>query len=543
MKQKLSYKSNAHIPSILLLALAASVLFIASCGGGGTESNESSVLETETDSPPVQPTNNVEVGSVAFAIEWEESGARTRSITGTSAPCDQISVIRAEIHDASENPLVMGGPWRCEEHVGTVSNVPVGKHLKILMIAENDGGDPVYWGEAFHIEVRKDQISDAGLIRAHHIDRPVGDLLADGLAELKDGADDEILNARIYFKGATIRSQNQDRGNEADAARFFHVISRTMSLFYDQRPDGVDDGLTDFGDVVDAFGVSQEGRLPVDKDEFYTGVEPSFPETLPSDAPTSEDLQTYLDTMIRPNLEAALAEAETISQGFNYRWKDSFNDMKVEGDYGDVLIMKTYLKAALAAQRITMAYEIDEDIDEFINLELTIEERLNGNPELLTLKASAAEHLTAAKGYVRGALNDLDEAIVWVMGETDSQSDDLMTIDYEPEEIDAEREEIADYLASLDGPVIVGDNEPYEPEDREEVTIDISRFFAGIGLRDLLPPFSGDDPFGFFPDASMGGVVGPEIDLNEDNWTPVDSGPDVYEPNGTADVLEGTGDW
>ncbi len=539
MRQKLNGKTYAHLPPILLLALAAGVFFIASCGGGGTESNESSVLDADMDSPPAQPQDNVEVGSVAFAIEWEESGARTRRITGTSAPCDEISMIKAEIQDASENLLVMGGPWRCEEHAGTVSGVPVGKNLKILMIAENDSGDPVYWGEAFHIEVRKDQISDAGLIRAHNISRPVGDLLADGLAELKDGANDEILNSRIYFKGATIRCQNLDRGNEADAARFFHIIARTMSLFYDQRPDGVDDGLMDLGDVLDAFGYSPEGRLPVDKDEFSTGVEPSFPETLPSDAPTSEELQMYLDTMIRPNLEAALAEAETISQNFNYRWMDSFNDMTVEGDYGDVLIMKTYLKAALAAHQITMAYEIDEDIDEFLNLELTIEERLNGNPEMLTLKASAGEHLTAAKRYVRGALNDLDEAIVWVMGETDSQSDDIMTIDDEPEEIDAFREDIADYLASLDGPVIIGDP---DPEYRKEVTIDISRFFAGIDLRNLLPPFSGNDPSGFFPDASMGGVIGPEIDLNEDNWTEVDSGPDVYAPNGIADVLEGTGD-
>ena len=58
----------------------------------------------------------------------------------------------------------------------------------------------------------------------------------------------------------------------------------------------------------------------------------------------------------------------------------------------------------------------------------------------------------------------------------------------------------------------------YASTVRNDFTLDLRPFFAGLDIRqpDLLPPFVGNEPAGLFPDPTFQGIIGPEINLNED---------------------------
>jgi hypothetical protein len=339
-----------------------------------------------------------------------------------------------------------------------------------------------------------------------------------GLEALKDAW---VLRAKTYFEAAE-NLAGSSVSNDADTARFFYALTRVAALGFDTYSDGIpNNGLNALGDILDGFG------SPADDTKRSNRAAISFPDPLPSNSPSGNELQSFLNDVVLPELEGAINNLDTVSLDFNTHWTEPIADEIVESDYGDVLFFKAMFEGALASVFTQSAYNLDADIDDTDNNDKTIEQFLNDEPDFLTLSSAPDSDLNFAKMIFDDGLDDLDAAIVWMDAEADFQDDDFINLgDTTAEEINQARADIVDAKNSLDGPTVVNDNK--DPIDG--FVLDMSVFFAGLDFRDpnLLPVFTGNDPKGLFPDATFGGVFGAGIDLNED-IDPADGDADIFQ--------------
>ncbi len=343
------------------------------------------------------------------------------------------------------------------------------------------------------------------------------ELISEGFEALKDGW---VLRARAYFEAAE-NLAGSAVSNDADTARFFYALTRIAALGFDAYSDGIpNNGLNTLGDILDGFGVPADDTQRSNLDAI------SLPDPLPADSPTGNELQSFLDDVVRPELVGAIDNLDAVSQAFNTFWIEPFDCEIVESDFGDVLFFRALFKGALASIFAQNAYDLDADIDATENNNKTIEQFLLDEFDFLTLGSAPAGDLNSARNIIDQGLDDLDSAIVWMNAETDFQEDDFINLgDATAQEINKARADIVDARNSLDRPTQVGDN-----NNPGGFLLDMSVFFDGLDLRDpnLLPAFSGDKPRGLFPDPTVGGVFGAGIDLNEDT-DPADGDADILK--------------
>ncbi len=341
-------------------------------------------------------------------------------------------------------------------------------------------------------------------------------LITEGLDALKDVW---FLRAKAYFEAA-VDLAGSDTSNDANTARFFYALIRVAAVGFDTYGDGVADNNS-LGGILDGFGSPSDDTK---RSNFETI---SFPETLPDDSPTGSDLQSFLYDVVRPELEGAIDNLDAVSQSFNKQWTEPFDNETVESDYGDVLFFMAMFKGALATIYTQNAYNLDADIDEAVNNDKTTEGFLNDESNFLALSTSPGSDLIDAKTNFDSAFDDLTDAIDYMWGEQDDQSDDLISLDEETteDEIIKAKKDIADAKASLNEPTLINDNEdPNDPDD--DLTLDIN----AVDFRDpnLIPPFTENEVSGLFPDPTFDGIFGPEINLNED-IDPEDGIPDIFQ--------------
>ncbi len=346
-------------------------------------------------------------------------------------------------------------------------------------------------------------------------------LIGKGFEALKEGW---VLRAKAYFEAAEDRAGSLT-SNDADTARFFYAVTRVVALGYDTYSDSVpDNGLNNMGDILDGFGV------PADDTQRSIISSISFPDPLPNASPTGSEMQDFMTDILLPELQGAIANLDAVSQSFNRQWTEPFDKESVESDYGDVLFFLSLFKGTLASVYIQNAYDLDGDIDNFVNSDKTIEQFLVDESQFLALTASPDNDLASGKTNLDSGLEDLGDAIQWIDAETDDQDDDYVNLsDYTADRINQALADIDDARDSLEGPTVVNDNG--DPAAGWE--LDLSIFFAGLDFRspNLLPGFTDNDATGLFPDATFAGTFGAGIDLNEDG-----------DPaNGTADVMQGDG--
>ncbi len=343
----------------------------------------------------------------------------------------------------------------------------------------------------------------------------LSELLTNGFSALNDGW---VLRARDFFKAA-VDSAGNSTTDDADTARIFYALTRIAAIGFDYYSDKNTSDMNRIGDILDRLGCESSDSARANPDAI------SCPDSLPGDSPTAGELQTFLYSVVRPELEGAIVTLNAVSPLFNKKLTELFED-PTELDYSDVLIISAAIKSNLAHLLIEYAYDLDFDIDAVSSDEtLTTEQFLNGNPELLSLVDTEnrlySEILNAANDYITKSLNDLDAGINSIQAESDDQNDDLITFeDMTEDEMTEAKDTIATAQTCLVGPCIVDDNgTPLETSD--DTIIDLTYFFGSRGvqdLRDLIPPFSGDDA-GFFPDPTFGGVLvrDPTPDVNEDS--------------------------
>jgi hypothetical protein len=366
---------------------------------------------------------------------------------------------------------------------------------------------------------------------------------------------------------ADLAYTTQDLSASADAARFFGAISRLASLGVDTASDGVENGLNNFGDLLDAIGVpvgsaTRDWSKLIQPPQTCVNYTSPFPYTdctpnLPVNGTRSGPILTLLDSKLNTQLDLAIADLGDIPAGFSYNLTDPSGETTnfTNFDYGDVLALTAVAHGVKAELAIDMAYDLNLDIAATFNGTgpASVQAFLDANPTIGTIDASRyVSELAQARTDLQSALTTMQAAINVIEAEgtgvaQESEFVSFYHTDYQciPNQtgippyctwtaIDNTVQNIADFrdgiskaLAGLDGPVTVDDNGT--PTISDDSIIDPSKFFAGISFRSLLPGFTGDNANSLFPDPTMGGVLvqTPHMNINQD-----------LDGNGVPDQME-----
>ena len=352
------------------------------------------------------------------------------------------------------------------------------------------------------------------------------ELNSNGLNALADAS---ILKARIYFQAAELQA-GTETSNQADTARFFYALTTVLSFGFDRiSDDNASNGLNTLGDILDSFGMDATDNVRINSNLY------PVPTSVPSNAATGAELQSFAEAKVLPEILKASAAAGRISSTFNVNWTEPFGKTVVESDYGDALLCRAAIDGILATFYAQSAYNLDANLAAKANDNQTVSAFLGSNPTLGVINSGAASKLTESRTYAESALQNLSAAITAMENETDDQTNDLISlIDWDATAIAQAQLDIADALASLNGATPVNGN----ADPQKAFTLNLAPFFAGsIGnLRALLPTFSGNNVTSGFPDVAMGGVfaAGPEINLRD--TAPANNIPDILEQNGLSAI-------
>jgi len=387
----------------------------------------------------------------------------------------------------------------------------------------------------------------------------------------------DLLDADAFFAQAAAEAGTTDQ----NAARFMRAISRVLKVAMETESDMVaGNGYNTMGDVLDGFGIDASPATrasweiideagpeqcdpvldsngnPMYDWDGYPLVDCVLTQ-LPSDSPTSGEILDFMDNHLTTELGAALVDLDAIPSDFNFRWPNPLNGKVIDIDYGDVLFFKAVARGVMAQQAILQAYNLDADIDQLQsdsdNQLLTIEGFLTDYPAFGQLVDPT--RLTEAKTLLAQGLDDAEAAIDFIAEETDIQYDDLVQFYVEPwngtpedkvwgdvmqswEELDEFRETITLARQALNGPTTIDDNmTPGITSD--DTIIDLSRLFAGLDIRALIPTFTGDEANSWWPDATFNGVLvqDPEFETEINEDINQDSIPDALQEPKYYDAL------
>ena len=301
-----------------------------------------------------------------------------------------------------------------------------------------------------------------------------------------------VLGAKTYFLQAADLASNSS-GTDEDTARFLLALTRVAALGFDTLSDGSELDMGRVGDLLDLFGfANNEVR------GNWALLE--VPAPLPNDSPTGNDIRNFSYDVIRQELQAATENLDEISETFDTEFT---HDGEVfNADYGDALFFSGLLNSVKASMEIQQAYNLDVDIDEIYNDELTIEDVRTRDSTLLG--SPKPENLAEAKVSLSLALARLESAIDFIDGETDDQSDDLITLD---ETVDSA--EIKTWIDQTRLSMVGAGTRI------ETVAVDLQKFFDGGVVFDdaTLPGITGNDITGDYPEPTFGGVI---IDADAD---------------------------
>lgn len=442
------------------LTIICLLLVTFSCGGGGKSSQGTSPVTISASFKSFATLSNAALRAAASALLT--SVRYTVSGSGMDTMTDTVPVTGNLVEFTLE--------------------VPNGSRRHFLVEAMDASGNVLYRGETYADLNGAPVTITITLV-------PIGATSNDCLSAVNQG---KVIEAKDLCVSAAY-TYGTTKSNEADTARFFAALSRVAALWYNQASDGnPNNGLLTTGDILDAFGCSVFGRDPGNPD--FT-----CPDILPSNSPTGGELKTFINNVMRPEIEGAIANLNNVSQSFNINWIEPIDGTTVESDFGDVLTLRALCKSLLASIIIENSYNLDGDFD--LKHPYTFGAFLADNPNFL--KLSNTSELSVAQNYLSGASDDTLSAINWIQAETDDQNNDFINLfDQTSAEINNAKEHINEGKTSLTGSVNL-----YNNEEKTQVsgTLNLTNFFIGMDLRNFLPTYSGDIP-GFFPAPTFNGI-------------------------------------
>jgi hypothetical protein len=93
------------------------VVFVAACSGSSSDSDDQTA------------------GRVSFSVQWERQASRTSHAGRTAvSDCSDVDMVSAAVYDTSGSLLQTGGPWNCDDHEGTVTQVPANRYVSIAIV-------------------------------------------------------------------------------------------------------------------------------------------------------------------------------------------------------------------------------------------------------------------------------------------------------------------------------------------------------------------------------------------------------------------------
>ncbi len=151
------YLIRQKIFSFLYYSLCISLLFFSSACGDADKSSSN--------------TGSSDTGSISFSVEWIGIGTPTiedavDSNVARVLDCatSGVSEVEAEVYDEYYDGLASGGPWDCNNHSGTINNVPEGFNYIVELIGKDSSGNTIYQGEKTGINVYAGETAYAGTI-------------------------------------------------------------------------------------------------------------------------------------------------------------------------------------------------------------------------------------------------------------------------------------------------------------------------------------------------------------------------------------------
>ncbi len=329
-------------------------------------------------------------------------------------------------------------------------------------------------------------------------------------------------------------------------ANAFHAFTRIARL-YENPDDGVGTNNNSMAELLSRFGLIVSGGGGTVK-HLFNEIVPIFPEDatghllLPSNAPTGQNLQAYLQTVLIPEIDGALANLARVTSTFSLTLstaeisRDATSPIEI--DFGDVKLYESALRALKAQSLVLLAYNANVDIDDMnekdrLNLDANLLTDLFANDQtLLTPAAGASTLLAAAKEEVRAGINAYLAGSDFIRAETDDQRDDLFAF-FDPDDpvsvqqadlLDEAkiRSRLVEIRTSLDGVSTIISIPPVEP-GADPFRLDLTKFFGLVpNVRDFRPTFTSNNDIGScFPDPTFGSIYPDGTTTNTDITDPV----------------------
>lgn len=426
-------------------------------------------------------------------------------------------------------------------NVQTVSNDITPEYiLKIVVLVENNPTQPVVISD---IKSEPVQVVDTTALALLYY--TAGQLAYTAGSSTGDTA--MLMLAIDKFNAAAALSDSITDAALKDKVLFFGAFAKVLQVAKPMS-DGTSNGLNNFGDILDAFGLagapaatdrSNLNTLSIDvctdKSETYGSYTYTWQECdlapLSDTSPASGELQTFMYAKVGTNLKDAVAMLGQVTDSFSETVNDA--GVAVEFDATDAKFISAVANGMLAQINLLQAYNVNVDIDAETNrtTEQTPEQFLAANPNLGKLQD--VTRMAAVKTYSNAAIAALKGAIASLKTEGTNQANDFVKLSdtdciwnglqFSCTTTYNNATEIADFEAGLlevetvlngSSYSVMSDGEdgiPGTTDDTVAAVIDVSKFFAGVDLRSKLPATFNNGAFGdmpgLLPDPAFGGVV------------------------------------
>jgi len=321
-----------------------------------------------------------------------------------------------------------------------------------------------------------------------------------------------IVSAKAEFE-ASVRANPSDQ-----QANFFLAISRILALMDNTAAYVPGLPVDNLRELLDLFGVSASGR-----DIFHWTAEftkdGTGKRTIPNGAPSGPAIQQFLTSVVIPEINSAVGNLSVLTSTFNtiLTAAETGDNRSIEVDYGDVLILKSALYTAKAFILFLCSYDLDADPIRLVEAIKSKLSNLHSNlfdlyPQFLKLLPAGKPGMQAAEDEALAAIDQYFAASTFIRGETDSQLDDLVTID--PDELDEEAH-LRAQLTEVKQSILSGRTAAFTNQTGTKVWyVNLNHLFGTSAIqppniRALIPYFDaeGNIPTGTFPDTTLDGIL------------------------------------
>ena len=330
-------------------------------------------------------------------------------------------------------------------------------------------------------------------------------------------------------------------------ARIFRAATRVLRVFVEDTNGSAPLVFTDsIKEMFEQFGISS-----FERDLYDLSFSPILPRNFdgkidfPADSPDGSDIQDALDLLIVTALEDSAADLQAVSEATVIRLtanelqsiSGAIGSTSIEIDYGDSKVLEFMILLWKSQLLFLIALDLDVDIDSYTPRTTGIliqDDVIDANPDLARLRSGASSALADANQANRDAVGAYFAASNFIRSEVDDQTDDLLTI--EPDQLQDEAEiriQLAALAGSLDTPTsILNTGTTLFDEaniisalntklgtnfDNQGAVLDLGLFYdrAPFDVRDVLPTFDAGNAIddGSFPDPTFGSVLVPEPGL------------------------------